>query len=65
MKDKIVEQYTRDPDAAERFDLIFWQSQPPAAIFDAAYQMILDYLILKGHDVSQPGLQRTVEYFQR
>ena len=32
----------------EQFDIVFWQAQGEAAIFQAALEMILDSLIIKG-----------------
>jgi hypothetical protein len=45
------------------FDLRFWQSQPVEAIFDAAFEIVKDYLLLKEGHADQPRLQRTVESF--
>lgn len=47
------------------FDIQFWQSQGTTAIFNAAYDMIRDYLLLRDHYVDEPELQRTVESFQK
>lgn len=47
------------------FDIRFWQSQPVEAIFDAAFEMVKDYLLLKEGHADQPRLQRTVESFQK
>ncbi|MDX2005746.1 MAG: hypothetical protein SFU83_10760 [Meiothermus sp.] len=47
------------------FDLRFWQSQPVEAIFDAAFEMVKDYLLLREGYADQPRLQRTVESFQK
>lgn len=47
------------------FDLRFWQSQPVEAIFDAALEMVRDYLLLREGHADQPRLQRTIESFQK
>ena len=47
------------------FDLTFWQKQGPKAIFDAAYDLIQDYLLIKEGYADQPRLQRTIESFQK
>jgi hypothetical protein len=47
------------------FDFTFWQRQPPEAIFEAAFDMIKDYLLLKEGYADEPRLQRTVESFQK
>ena len=52
-----------DPD--DRFDRDFWQSQGPAAIFDAALEIVLDEIMLKTGHADEPRLQRTVESFQK
>jgi hypothetical protein len=60
----IVENYGklgRDAD----FSLAFWRSQPPEVVFEAAYALIKDYLLLKEGYADEPRLQRTVEAFRR
>lgn len=47
------------------FDLAFWQSQPPAARFDSAWELVMHYARVKGLDVRQLRLHRSVESFQR
>jgi hypothetical protein len=47
------------------FDLAFWQAQPPKARFDAVWEMIVHYNKVKGQDVRQLRLQRSVTHFQR
>ena len=44
---------------------VFWQSQPPEVLFEAAYQLVKDYLLLKEGYADEPRLQRTVESFQK
>jgi hypothetical protein len=60
---KIKESYGRIGDKEDCFDIDFWQQQGEQAIFNAAYEMILDYLILRHGNADKPGLQRTVEHF--
>jgi len=48
-----------------RFDIEFWQEQGDEAIFDAALDMIMDYLLVRHGHVDKPRLQRTVESFGR
>lgn len=60
---EIREAYRRIGDDADRFDVEFWQSQGDQAIFDAATEMILDYLLIRQGHADQPRLQRTVESF--
>jgi hypothetical protein len=59
----IKESYGRIGDNKGRFDIEFWQQQGDQAIFNAALDMILDYLMLRHGYVDKPGLQRTVESF--
>jgi hypothetical protein len=59
----IRESYGRIGDGESRFDIEFWQRQGEQAIFNAALDMILDYLMLRDGYVDKPRLQRTVEHF--
>lgn len=47
------------------FDVEFWQSQPPKARFDAAWELVVHAARVKGQDVRQLRLQRLVTNFQR
>jgi hypothetical protein len=47
------------------FDLTFWQAQPAEVRFNAAWELVLHYARVKGLDVRQLRLQRSVETFQR
>jgi hypothetical protein len=60
---KIKEAYRRIGDAEDRFDIEFWQSQGDLAIFDAALDMVRDYLMVRNGHADEPRLQRTVESF--
>jgi len=60
---EIYESYRRMDDQDDRFDIEFWQKQGDQAIFDAALDMIVDYLALRYGHVDKPRLQKTVEYF--
>jgi hypothetical protein len=60
---EIKESYRRIGDETDRFDVEFWQAQGDQAIFDAALDMILDYLTLRNGHAEEPRLQRTVEHF--
>ncbi len=59
----IKESYGRIGDNEGRFDIEFWQQQGDQAIFNAALDMILDYLMLRDGYADKPGLQKTVEFF--
>lgn len=62
---EIRENYGRIGEGRRRFDVSFWQSQGGLAIFEAARRMSIDYYLLRGEDVSECRLQRTVESFRR
>jgi hypothetical protein len=57
------EAYRPTGDEADRFDIEFWQAQGDQAIFNAAWEMVLDYLTIRHGHADQPRLQRTVEHF--
>jgi hypothetical protein len=60
----LVERFGR-LDAPNDFDRLFWQSQSDAAKLEAAYQMVLDYLLITTGSADEQRLDRTVESFQR
>ena len=62
---EVIEAYRRIGDPDDRFDVEFWQSRGDQVIFEAALEMISDYLILRCGHVDQPRLQRTVESFEK
>ena len=47
------------------FDLKFWQAQSPNARFQAAWELIQHAWKVKGNDVRQLRLQRSVESYQK
>ena len=47
------------------FDLQFWQAQPPKARFDAVRELITHVAKVKGSDVRQLRLQRSITKLQR
>jgi hypothetical protein len=47
------------------FDLAYWQAQSSQARLDAAWELVLHYARVKGFDVHQLRLQRSVESFQK
>ena len=65
MKKAFVERRGKLEDLDRSFDLEFWQSQPPQARFDAVWALIVHASKVKGIDVRQLRLQRSVETFQR
>ncbi len=65
MRTIFTERRGKIEDMDRSFDLKFWQSQPPKARFDAVWEMIVHYMKVKGQDVRQLRLQRSVTHFQR
>ena len=60
-----MERYGRLAEMDRSFDIAYWQRLGPTAIFDAAWQMVVD-----AHSKTPTGrdelrLRRTVESFQR
>jgi hypothetical protein len=47
------------------FDLKFWQAQDDTARFAAAWELVVHAWIIKGRDVRELRLQRSVENLQR
>jgi len=65
MRTNFVERHGKLQDMDRSFDLKFWQAQSPTARFDAAWEMVVHYMKVKGQDVRQLRLQRSVTHFQR
>ena len=65
MKIGVIERKGRIEDLDRSFDLAFWQAQTPQARFAAAWELIVHAYRVKGQDVRQLRLQRSVETFQR
>ncbi|MCD6273328.1 MAG: hypothetical protein J7K30_10935 [Deltaproteobacteria bacterium] len=61
---KITESYGKFKNDRS-FDRNFWQEQGPKAIFEAAHDMIKDYLLIRNDYADEPGFQRTIESFQK
>ena len=64
-KTRVMDRKGKLSDLDRSFDLAFWQAQTPEARFDAAWELIVHYAMVKGIDVRQLRLQRSVESFQR
>ena len=61
----ITERTGKLEDLDRSFDLAFWQAQDAKARFDATWELITHANRVKGKDVRQLRLQRTVEHFQK
>lgn len=59
------ERYGKLPELDRSFDLEFWQKQSAQSRFDATWEMIIHAVRVKGSDVRQLRLQRSIEAFQR
>ena len=62
-KNNIIEGYGRLETDDRSFDQKFWQQKGLKAIFDAAYDMIQDYFLLKENYANKPRIQRSIESF--
>ena len=60
-----VERRGRIQDLDRSFDLKFWREQTPQARFDAAWELVVHASKVKGFDVRQLRLQRSIETFQQ
>ena len=65
MRTNFVERRAALGESDPSFGLRFWQAQAPKTRFDAAWQLIVHYARVKGLDVRQLRLQRSVEALQR
>ncbi len=63
MRTKFVERRGRIEQMDRSFDLKFWQAQPSKMRFDASWELIVHYMKVKGLDVCQLRLQRSVTHF--
>jgi hypothetical protein len=60
-----VERHGRLQDMDRSFDRQFWQAQGSNAIFDAAWQLVIDYYQWTGRDLAELEFQRSVEHIRR
>lgn len=65
MRQGFVEKIGKVEDMDRSFDLEFWQAQSDTARFAAAWELVVQAFIIKGKDVSELRLQRTVEHLGR
>ena len=61
----VMERLTRIEDAGRTFDVEFWQRQGDAAIFAAAWEMVVFANEFKGRDAGELTFQRTLKKIQR
>lgn len=60
----VMERKGKIEDLDRSFDIQFWQAQGDAAKFDAAWELVTTAWELKGRNLHELRLQRTVEHFQ-
>lgn len=66
MSERVITEWYGRVEEAELFpDLEYWSRQSDAAKLDAAWEMVIEAHRIKGEDVSESGLQRTVASLQR
>lgn len=65
MQKEIWERKGKLAELDRSFDLEFWQAQSSGARFQAAWELIQHAWKVKGYDVRQLRLQRSVGSFQR
>jgi len=61
----IVENYQRIAEYRRTFDIRYWQDQGDEAIFEAVFEMMRDYFMIRGKDACEFRIQRTVESFRK
>ena len=61
----VMERYGRLSEMDRSFDILYWQRLGPAAIFEAAWQMVVDAHSRGRDGLDELRLRRTVESFQR
>jgi hypothetical protein len=60
-----MERYGRLEEMDRSFDIEYWQRLGPTAIFEAAWQMVVDAHSQRAGGADELRLRRTVESFQR
>jgi hypothetical protein len=61
----VMERYGRLSEMNRSFDIEYWQRLGSEAIFDAAWQMVVDAYAQRHGNPDELRLQRTIENFQR
>ena len=61
----MIERRGKLEDLDRSFDIEFWQSLTPQARFEAMWELIVQAEKIKGRDVRQFRLDKTVEKYQR
>jgi hypothetical protein len=61
----ITARFVRRDEGDRSFDRAFWQQHGHEAIFAAAWEMIAEVDLMRGRDVCQSRLQRSVQHLER
>ena len=61
----VMERYGRLAEMDRSFDIAYWQRLGAHAIFEAAWQMVVDAHIHRPGGIDELRLRRSVEAFQR
>ena len=61
----VIERRGKIEDLDRSFDIEFWQAQNSSERFSAAWELVILAHKIKGKNVSELGLQRHIESFQR
>jgi hypothetical protein len=65
MREGMIERRGNLEDLDRSFDIEFWQALSPQERFEAAWELIIHAEKIKGRDVRQLRLDRSVESYQR
>jgi hypothetical protein len=57
--------YGKIEDAEKYPDVRYWQTQPDSVKFDVAWQMVIEAHAIKGENISESGLQRSIASLKR
>ena len=61
----VMERFGKLEQMDRSFDIEYWQRLGPAAIFEAAWRMVVDAHVQAGGGIEDLRIRRTVESFQR
>jgi hypothetical protein len=62
---EIVEKFGKLDELDRSFEIEFWRARSPKERMDAVWELVLHYAKVKGIDVRQLRLERSVENFQK
>ncbi|KXJ98419.1 MAG: hypothetical protein UZ17_ACD001002774 [Acidobacteria bacterium OLB17] len=62
---KMTAWYGRLKDAEKYPDIEYWRAQPHEVVFDTVWQMVVEAHLMKGEDLSESRLQRSIGGFHK